>query len=1170
MNIPENENPTTPDTGSPSTPQEAPAESVNPDSPSPPPADTSPIEGAPSSASETLAEPAIEPNPTPENPPPTDKPSEPPAEASAEAPPATTYPAELVLASEPPAEASAEAPAEPKQHALPALPAQPVPEVPKSPHQNDLSRIAQDFQIRKMHVEAVVEMIDAGNTVPFITRYRKERTGGLDEEVIRKIQSRVEALRSLADRKQTILKSIAGQGRLTDGLVQAILDADLPKRLEDLYLPFKPKKRSLAADARDKGLEPLAMAIWNADPAVSNLSEVFPGIVDPEKKLATVEDVATGVRHILAEVIAELADVRGAIRAFLRDTAVMIVAKVDNVPEGKGQEYRDYFDFKEPVRRIPPHRILAVNRGEHEKIIRIKLDADARRVRDIIARLLNFGEHPHREFLGPVLDDATDRLLLPSLEREIRREMTEFAQDHGVDIFARNLRSLLLRAPLGGIRILAVDPAIRTGCKLAVLDETGTLLEHAVVYPHAPQNQVGPAKRKMEQLIRKHGTTIIAIGNGTGCRETEEIVSEMLAEFEQRRINPQPIAATEAPMLTAADMPTIPAEAAPEVVPPPTSMESVFATVSTPTGGAAETMVSGLGEGTTMGESSVSSAPSAGDAPPQVVSAPPTPAPAPMAPPVPVIDLTGLPEPPADLVYVVVNEAGASDYSASPVAKEEFPDLDATLRGTVSIGRRLQDPLAELVKIDPQHVGVGLYQHDMRPKYMKETLEAVIESCVNAVGVDVNTASVPLLRHVSGMNQLVARELVEYRKNNGPFKSREQLMSVPQMGETRFTQAAGFLKIREGTDPLDYTWVHPESYPIARQLLSEMGYTPADILDKNKIAEIREKLRTQNPEALANIFKVGGVTVRDIFEAIARPGRDIREDRPQPIFRRGVLKLEDLKPGMELKGEVLNVVDFGAFVDIGLKDSGLVHISQIANRFIKSPYDVVGVGDVVTVYVMAIDNDRKRVSLSMIPPGVERAPRIPDAPREQREPREPRPPRRPPPQGGPGGPGPRQFADQQRSPGPNPEGGPGPRNNYPPRQEGGPPRQEGGPPQGQGGRPPRPPMGMRGPGPGPGGPPRGPRPGQGPGGPQREQAPQTPMPPQPQPRPAKPKTVPKLSTEQKAGKSALNTFAELAAFFTPPAPPAPPPPPPEAKKPEPPAAAAPNDTPPPPPSETGA
>lgn len=1061
-------------------------------------------------------------------------------------------PVEAPPADPPVAEAAPPAPA------AAVLPPQPVPEVPPAPQPHELARIAQDFQIRRVQVEAVVELLDAGNTVPFITRYRKEKTGGLDEELIRRIQLRVSALRALAERKQTILRSIAGQGKLTDPLLEAILRADHIKRLEDLYLPFKPKKKTLASEARDKGLEPAALAIWNRDEAVANLPEVLAGLVNPDKGLNTADDAAAGVRHILAELIAENADVRGVLRLFFRDTALMVTTKADGVPDGKGQEFRDYFDFKEPVRMMPPHRILAVNRGEHEKILKARTECDAQRAKHIAFDHLPLTDHPHKDFIIPAMEDAVDRLLLPSLEREIRREMSEFAQDHGVDIFARNLRSLLLKAPLGGVRILALDPGMRTGCKVAVLDETGNLIEDAVVYPHPPQKDIAGAKRKLEQLIRKHQTDVVAIGNGTGCRETEQLVSDLIAEFVDRKVNPRPAASpipqvvTETPTVTAAVEP-----AAPVVEqPPPLPAEAAVTTVAASVLGQAETVatLATAGEGASA-DTAVA---------PTAVPEAPKPAPTPPPLPVEVINLDGLPEPPPDLAYVIVNEAGASDYSASPIAKEEFPTLDATVRGTVSIGRRLQDPLAELVKVDPQHVGVGLYQHDMRPKYLKESLEVVIESCVNAVGVDLNTASVPLLKHVSGLNQLAAREIVEHRKKNGPFTSREQLKGVPQVGEARFTQSAGFLKIRDAADPLDNTWVHPESYHIARQVLADMGHTPADLTDRAKLAEIREKLKAQNPEAIANIHKVGGVTVRDIFDALARPGRDVREDRPPPIFRKGVLNLEDLTPGMELKGEILNVVDFGAFVDVGLKDSGLIHISQMANRFIKSPYDLVNVGDVVSVWVNSVDPDRRRVSLSMIPPGQERTfERRGPHDRGATPPEPPRPPQDRHPQDRP----PRQERPHQDRP----------QHDRPPPRDRGP----AGPPRPMGERAgfiPRPtptvPPPVR---PGQGKPTglyRGPQPptgrGPGPGGPPQQQPPGEGAPPPPRPKVNRP--APKLNEQQKTGKADLNTFAQLAAMFGG-APPAPPEPPPEKKKKQkqsdqpPPAAQPPADQPAPPAAE---
>ena len=1032
----------------------------------------------------------------------------------------------------------------------PALPPQPVPQVAGAPTPQDLSRIAQDLQLRKAQVESVVQLLDDQNTVPFITRYRKERTGGLDETQIRRIQSRVEFLREIAAKKQTILRSVANQGKLTDGFVEAVLAAEHMKRLDDLYLPFKAKKKSLASEAKEKGLEPLAIAIWTRDPAVEPLNEFLAGMVDPWKQLHDVNDVTTGVKNILAETVSEQSEVRGAARAFLWDTAEFIATRIETVPEGKGAEYRDYSKFKEPVRAIPPHRVLAVNRGERENILRVRIDSNRDEIKHIARARLALDGHPHKDFIESVVADSVDRMLLPSLEREIRRELTEHAQDHAVDIFARNLGSLLMRPPLGGRRVLAIDPGIRTGCKVAVLDETGTMLEDAVVYPHPPRKDAAGAKRKLEQLIRKYQTSVIAIGNGTACRETEQLVSDLIAELEERRLNPPP-AASPIPQ-GAVSTPTVetPVMAEPVAHAPAPEPMPAATTESTDTSGVAETTstLPGVNLGETVSTST------AGEATTAMTPTAPAPAPEPPAPPV---SLDGLDPAPADLSYVIVNEAGASDYSASPTAKEEFPDLDATTRGTISIGRRLQDPLAELVKVDPQHVGVGLYQHDVRAKYLKLSVESVIESCVNSVGVDVNTASVPLLRHVSGLNQLVARQVVEYRAANGPFKSRDQLKNVPQLGDIRFTQAAGFLKIPGGDEPFDTTAVHPESYELARKVLTEFGFAPADLHDRDKLKDLREKLNTITPEEMATKLEAGGPTVRDIYHAVARPGRDPREDRPEPIFRKGVLKLEDLSPGMELRGEVLNVVDFGAFVDVGLKDSGLVHISQMANRYIKSPYDVISVGDVVSVYVMTVDPERRRVSLSMIPPGTERKPQERGgdrggdrAPRPSREDRGPRPPR-----------GPRPGEGQQGQP----------------QQQGDrPPQQQGDrPPQFQGDRPPqqfqgdRPPQQQRSfaprPGGGQGGPPGGggqgggqgapparrPKPGT-PGAPGwrtggKPPMPRTPAPgaapvegavpgaPPPPPKkpaaPLKPRAAMKLSDEQKGGKSALNSFAQLAAFM---------------------------------------
>ncbi|MFO0801697.1 MAG: Tex family protein [Gemmataceae bacterium] len=983
-----------------------------------------------------------------------------------------------------PVEVSPAEVAAPVELPKPERPSQPVPLVPPAPQPHDLSRIAQDLQIRKAQVEAVVKMLDDEHSVPFIARFRKEATGGLPEEAIRRIQERVRQLRQLADRKQTILKSIAYHGKLTEDLTQAILAADFPKRLEDLYLPFKPKKKSKATEAREKGLAPLAEAIWHRDPAVAKLDEVLPGLVDPDKWLLNTDEVLAGVREILAEMVADSADVRGPLRNFIWDVGLIASNKVETLPEGKGKEFDPYASFKEPVKEIPPHRVLAINRGEKTNILRVHLDIDRGIANEIATFHLNLADHPHRELLTAVTADSLERLVLPSLEREVRRELTERAQDHAIHVFARNLRSLLLQPPLRGKKVLAIDPGIRTGCKLAVLDEAGKPLDDAVIYPHGQRKNAADSKRRLEQLVRKHQVDIIAIGNGAGCRETEQLVAELISDLEHRRLIPTPSVPAVPPPAPAAEVPPI---AAPDTVthteaPAPALPEGTFVSDPVmPVAGMSFTSDVHVPPPETTGvETTGAAAPTS-----ETVTTGSGVIPVPAAPPVPEISLEGLPDAPPDLAYVIVIEAGASDYSASPVAREEFPNLDATTRGTISIGRRLQDPLAELVKIEPQHIGVGLYQHDVRPKHLKESLEAVIESSVNQVGVDVNSASVPLLRHVSGLNMLTARAIYEHRERHGPFKSREEIAQVAGLGEKRYAQAAGFLKIADSPDPLDGTWIHPESYPVARQILTDLGFEPNHLRDAAKLEELRARLRETSAAEASNVLKVGEPTIRDIFEALANPGRDPREDLPPPIFKKGVLKIEDITPGMELKGTVLNVVPFGAFVDIGLKESGLVHISQMANRYIKSPYDVVAVGDVVTVWVIDVKGAEKKISLSMIQPGQERRAER-DEPRGERPPREPR---------------------RDRGPGP-----------------GGPPREQRGERQG-------PPRGDRGPRPGgrgPGGPPREPRPA--PSGPVDLPPPPPPKPVRP-PRPPKP--LPKLTGDKKTGKAALNTFAELAAFFKP-------------------------------------
>lgn len=952
----------------------------------------------------------------------------------------------------------------------------------------DLGRIAQDLQIRKIQVESVVELLDEGNTVPFVTRYRKERTGGLNEVQIREIRARVQKIRDLNDRKQTILKAIEAQGKMTDELREQIRVTDNPKKLEDLYLPYKPKKRTKAGEAREKGFEPLALRVWNREESLTEITEAAREFLNPEKGVETVEQVLEGVKHILAEAISELALIRDAARKVVWRSGRIATQKADSVDEAKGAEYRDYFAYSEPLQNVPPHRVLAFNRGEKEGILKIRLDVPQEEFQKSVLDNLPLDGHPQSGTFREAALDALERLLRPSLEREVRRDLSESAERHAVEVFARNLRSLLLQPPISPQVILAIDPGFRTGCKVAVLDEHGNLLEHTVIYPHPPQNRRHEAKMTLKDLVGKHKVKVIAIGNGTACRETEEVIAEIIGEgtrFHQEGITPEnyvpPVsetpsaepARTEAEAAPAEPVETAEAEAStsevestaetpvtsesetgpPNAEPAPVAGDDAIPPISggapdddeTPAepaeasheaaaaaqenAGTEETLVASLasesswapensgepqsaepetevivvadsgpakpdevsgesGQATPLAFSSLTSLPKGlepkedkpkaekkparektrGDRRERGPKGPKPQPPQPPQPPAPHVADPIL----ADISYVVVNESGASVYSTSNIGREEFPDYDATLRGVISIGRRLLDPLSELVKIDPQNIGVGLYQHDVHAKSLKETLESIVESCVNFVAVDMNTASVPLLRHVAGLNQLTARRIVDRRQEKGPFTSRDQIQEIEGIGPATFTQAAGFLRIHDPANPLENTWVHPESYETATRLLEKMGFSVESLKDKDKLGELREKLGTLNLETMASELGVGVPTLEDICSALARPGRDPREDLPKPIFKRGILKLEDLQPGMELKGTVLNVVDFGAFVDIGLKDSGLVHISQLANRYVKSPHDVVSVGDVVTVWVLGVDNDRKRVSLTMVAPGTER------------------------------------------------------------------------------------------------------------------------------------------------------------------------------------------------------
>jgi uncharacterized protein len=963
-----------------------------------------------------------------------------------------------------------------------------LPNVPPAlPTPADQSRIAQDLQLRKVQVEHVVQLLAEGESIPFIARYRRDKTAGLPEMTIRLIADRIHQIRQHAERKQTILRNIEAQGRLSPELKAAIEAADQPRRLEDLYTPFKPKKKPLAAEAREKGLEAFAAALWMADPAVANLEEVLPGMVDPEKQINSPDDILNGARAILAELIGDSAEVRGAVRKILWDTAKLVAAKHEKLAEGKGLEYKDYFAFTEAVQKVPPHRVLAINRGERENALAVRLDYDAEAVRAAAhSALPTLAEHPHRGLLLGAVDDALAKVVLPAIEREIRRDLTEIAQRHAVDVFARNLRGLLMAPPLPGKRVLAIDPGFRQGCRVVAIDEHGQPLEDAAVYPFTPQKKMPEARLVLEKLIRKHQTPVVAIGNGLGGRETEELIAELITYFEKRRRGelpaekPEP---AESPTAEAVVEPAPATEVAVAVEVPAVSSEPTTSAEQAPSANQPAVAEPGVAD-------SVAAPESAGPAEPKSVLAGTTTATVPEAPTAPPakpprksdaeekariaalkLELEALPEPPADLAYVLVNEAGASDYAVSAIGREELPQLDTATRAAVSIGRRLQNPLAELVKIDPQHVGVGLYQHDVQGKAHKTFLEGVIESCVNHVGVDVNEASAPLLARVAGFNPLIARAIIEYRQQHGPFRTLEQLAQVPGVGPDRLAQAAGFLRLH-GDEPLDATTLHPGQYDLARRVLAEFELTPADLFDPVRLEEFRRKLAPVEPAELAKKYEISEPAMWDLLDALTQPGRDPRADSPPPIFRRDVLKIEDMKVGMELKGTVLNVVDFGAFVDVGLKDSGLVHISQLANRYVRNPHEIVTVGDVVTVWVLNVDQERRRVSLTMIPPGTPKTPVV-----EKPKPRS----------FAPAGSQPRQPRGEQR------------------------PRQGGRPPQRR--------------------------------GPQRDRAAE-PHAEEPtgeaagtrntarfERKPRPPKPLPTLSKEKKEGKAYLNTLGELEAFF---------------------------------------
>ncbi len=711
--------------------------------------------------------------------------------------------------------------------------------------------IAAELDIRPQQVARSIELFDSDNTVPFVARYRKEMTGGLNEEQLRTILDRLTYLRHLEERKQTVLNSIQEQGKLTDELRARILAATTLQEVEDLYLPYKPKRRTRATVAREQGLEPLAQTILAQNVTQGSPAEIVAEFLNDD--VPTVEDALAGARDIIAEIVTEDADIRADVREKTRREAKLVVKVADNAKDERGV-YEMYYDYQEMLHAIPPHRFLAINRGEREGVLKVKVDGpDDELVADIQQRMISNPKSIFTDNLRAAIADGYKRLLAPSIASELRGELTASSDEHAIDTFAANLRQLLLQPPVAGKNVLGIDPGYRTGCKVALVDATGKFLGGTAIYPHPPQKQWNEAKTTLIKLITQQNADVIAIGNGTASRETESLAAEVIGEA-----------------------------------------------------------------GATVGN--------------------------------------------RDLAYVIVNEAGASVYSASQLARAEFPDLDVTMRGAISIARRLQDPLAELVKIDPQSIGVGLYQHDVNQKQLGETLDAVVESAVNHVGVDVNTASAPLLSYVAGISRRVADAIVKHREENGPFRQREELKKVKGLGDKSYQQAIGFLKIPQGDRPLDNTFIHPESYAVVERLFAYLAVRG----DEKDLPARIEVLREQEDlNELADLLEVGVPTLADILEALAKPGRDPRDDLPKPLLRQDVLSMEDLQEGMVLTGTVRNVVDFGAFVDIGIKQDGLVHISQLADRYIKSPFEVVSVGDVVKVKVIRVDADRGRIGLSM-------------------------------------------------------------------------------------------------------------------------------------------------------------------------------------------------------------
>ena len=707
-------------------------------------------------------------------------------------------------------------------------------------------QLMNEFNLKEFQITNTIALIDSGNTIPFIARYRKEQTGSLSE-VLRDLYDRLNYLRNLETRKEEVIRLIDEQGKLTDELQEKIQNATILSEVEDLYRPYKQKKRTRATIAKEKGLEPLSEIIMAQDITSGDINIIAQDFIDAEKGVNTTEEAIAGALDIIAENISDNADFRKKIR-FLTFKSSMLSTKATK-PDEKSV-YEMYYDYSELVLRMPSHRILAINRGEKEEFLKVKLEAPVDEIINYLEKSIIINQNSmFKPYIIEAISDSYKRLIAPFIEREIRNDITEKAEEQAIKVFGVNVKNLLLGAPLKDIIVMGFDPAYRTGCKIAVVDETGKLLATTTVYPTAPQNDVANAKKELLALINKYKVNMISIGNGTASRESEAFVAEMIKEVKH------------------------------------------------------------------------------------------------------------------DIYYTIVSEAGASVYSASKLATEEYPDINVSLRGAISIARRLQDPLAELVKIDPKSIGVGQYQHDVNQSRLSDALTGVVEDAVNNVGVDLNTASPSLLQYVSGISKTVAKNIVKYREENGKLKNRKELLKVPKLGPAAFTQSAGFLRITDGDNPLDNTAVHPESYEATTKLLNKLGYNLADVKDK-KLTDLNKEV-TNKINDLSQELDIGIPTIKDIIKELEKPGRDPRQDAPKPVLRTDVLKIEDLKPDMILTGTVRNVIDFGAFVDIGVKNDGLVHISEISDRFIKNPSEVLAVGDIVKVKVLNVDLDKHKVSLSM-------------------------------------------------------------------------------------------------------------------------------------------------------------------------------------------------------------